>query len=109
MKMEETDLSLSVVPYKPNEVPKFCDLKNPPPNWLRPVGSAIKYVINVDISIVSKVTLIELPICGRRLGLGKRWIRRSSPTTLWRDITFQINLNSRLLFYSLFTRTRQKK
>jgi hypothetical protein len=39
---EERNLSLSVVPYEPNVLPKNLDLKTPPPNWLRPVGSKIK-------------------------------------------------------------------
>ena len=38
----EKELSLSVVPYRPKEIPKNLDLKTPPPNWLRPVGSSIK-------------------------------------------------------------------
>ena len=31
----DKDLSLSVVPYRPKEIPKNLDLKTPPPNWLR--------------------------------------------------------------------------
>ena len=35
-------LSLSIVPYKPKQIPDSTNLNRAPNNWLRPVGSSIK-------------------------------------------------------------------
>ena len=39
--MDEGHLSLSIVPYKPKEIPDLTNLNSPPRNWLRPVGDSL--------------------------------------------------------------------